>query len=58
MTNLKELTKLKKMLKKHGFKFVREGKHLVYSRNGRQVVVSRNIRNSNMILNKVMKETS
>lgn len=48
---------MKKMLLDNGFEVVRESKHLIVARNGKQVAVSRKIIDPDRILKKCMKET-
>ena len=50
--------KLKKLLMKNGFQFVRQnGPHIIFERNGRIVSCSRTIKNPDFILKKCLRET-
>lgn len=57
MTNHSEFRKLSKMLRKKGFILIRDKNHAIFERNGKQVSVSKNIRDPKTIYAKCVKET-
>jgi hypothetical protein len=50
----KEFRELKKMLENEGFIMIKEGEHCIFNRNGKNVTITKNVRDPKRLFRKAM----